>query len=78
MAQIHWTSVIEVRMANQTEFESGQGGSVPSKPVPDSNNPAETGPVRNPGAPDRVKPEEWKTPDESENADEHDSSRSNN
>ena len=72
-------------MANETEYENGQGGSVPSKPTPGSNDPtvkpsgpAETDPMRNPGAPDRDRPEDWKDPNETQNPDEDDSSRSNN
>jgi hypothetical protein len=72
-------------MANETDYETGQGGSVPTKPTPDPNDPtanpsdpAETDPMRNPGAPDRERPEDWKDPNETEKSDEDDSSRSNN
>lgn len=72
-------------MPNETEYENGQGGSVPSKPMPDSNDrtvkpgdPAATDPMKKPGGPDRDRPEDWKNPDETENFDEDDSLRSNN
>ncbi|MFJ7281876.1 hypothetical protein [Pseudomonas sp. NPDC099000] len=72
-------------MANDTEYEKGQGGSAPSKPMSDPNDPtvkpsdpAETDPMRNPGAPDRERPEDWKDPNETEKPDEDESSRSNN
>jgi hypothetical protein len=72
-------------MANETEYEKGQGGSDPSKPMSDPNDPAvkprdpvETDPMRNPGAPDRERPEDWKDPNETKNPDKDDSSRSNN
>lgn len=72
-------------MANETEYENGQGGSVPSKPMPDPNDPTvkpsrpdETDPMKNPGAPDRDRPEDWKDPSQTEKPDEDDSSPSNN
>lgn len=72
-------------MANETDFERGQGGSEPSKPMPDPNDPTvrptvpdETDPLRRPIAPDPARPEDWRDPNKTEKPDEDESSPSNN
>jgi len=75
----------EVHMSIDSSFEDQTQGSVPSKPATEPNDPTvkpsrsdETDPMRNPGAPDRERPEDWKDPNETEMSDEDDSLRSNN
>lgn len=69
-------------MANETDYEIGQGGSDPSKPMSDPNDPTvkptssdETDPMRKP---DPARPEDWRDPNEVEKPDEDESSPSNN